>query len=87
MFRNCKIRPRILHRGMGEGEVEPEVSSVEMFALCQCISACMAPCISVCCSPHAAASIDCVGSETPASTSRLADYQHTHPTFCACLLS
>ena len=35
MFRNCRIRPRILHRGMGEGEVEPEVSSVEVFVLCQ----------------------------------------------------
>ena len=54
MFRNCRIRPRSLHLSLGEGEMEPKVSSVHasrwLLAWCHC----MPPCSSANW-PHAAA--------------------------------
>ena len=41
-----------------------------MYALCQCLIACMAACISVYRSPHAAACFDCAGRQTPVTPTR-----------------
>ena len=71
MFRNFKIRPRDLHRGMGEGEVEPKVSG-QVLALCHCVHGTLRLCVSVCCLPHAVALTE-KAAKHRASISGLAD--------------
>ena len=76
MFRNCKIRPRDLHRGMGEGEVEPKVSG-QVLALCHCVHGTLRLCVSVCCLPHAVALTE-KAAKHRASISGLADSLAPH---------